>query len=137
MEKKAVTVTLENIVYTVFLVVFTAFGIALIVWPSGGNSAYEQIYAKQIALMIDKAEPGMEIEVDIYDIYVLAKKNKFNGKWVDINNEENSVKVMLDKGDGYEFSYFNDVDVVWSADKEEKILYMEIIERGKEDEEVV
>jgi len=135
--KKAVNVTLENIVYTVFLVVFLVFGIALIVWPSGGDSAYEQIYAKEIALVIDKAEPGMKIEKDIYDMYGLAKKNKFNGKWVNIDNNKNSVKVMLDKGGGYEFPYFNDVDVVWKVDKEEKILKMRIIERGGEDEEIV
>jgi len=79
----------------------------------------------------------MKIKKDIYDIYVLAKKNKFNGKWVNIDNDKNIVKVMLDKGKGYEFSYFNDVDVVWNIDKEEKIFYMEIIERGEENEEMV
>jgi|APSaa5957512576_1039674.scaffolds.fasta_scaffold74472_2 hypothetical protein len=138
MDKKAVNVTLENIVYTLFLVFFVVSVTFLIVRPSGGVSAYEQIYAKQIALMIDKAEPGMKIEMDIYDIYILAKENDFNGKWINIDNDKNGVKVMLDKGEGYRFSYFNDVSIVWNVDKDAKILSMKIIENleGKNEEVV-
>ena len=80
----------------------------------------------------------MKINKDIYDIYITAKENNFDGKWINIDNNKNTVTVKLDKGKGYEFSYFNDVSVTWKTDKQEKILYMEILEKQEvENEEVV
>ena len=130
--KASVNPTLETVVITIWVVGLAAITLFFIVRPSVGVTAYEQIFAKKIALEIDKAEPGMTIHMDIYDIYKIAKGNKFKGKLVDINNDLNKVNVKLTKGTGYNFYYFTDVNVVWNIDMDKKELMLDI--RDKEND---
>lgn len=68
----------------------------------------EEQYAKQIALLIDSAKPGMLIKLDMEDAIKKAEDNGISSdKIVSIN--ENIVNVNLrDKG-GYSYSFFNDL----------------------------
>ena len=76
---------------------------------SGSSSAvYEEIYSKQIALMIDRAEPGMIMKLDISDLIKNAK-NKDEANLVKINSD--SVSVSLRASGGYGYKYFSDYKV--------------------------
>ena len=129
MNKKGVDNLMENIVFILLVLVFIALMIFPITRAGSQSILFEQIYAKQIALIIDKAQPGMEIEVDIFNAYSLAKKNRFSGNIVSIDNNENKVNVKLVDGKGYNYYYFNDVDVVWNLDKEKRVISLKIVER--------
>jgi hypothetical protein len=127
MNKKSKTyILMEAIVYIIPVLIFLSlflFGIVRI----GNNSAlYEQIYAKELALLLDKVEPGMEIELDITRAYNLAAKHNFKGTIVNIDNAENKVTVKLAGGEGYSHYFFNDVDVVWNVDKEKRTLFLNV-----------
>ncbi|MFH1359345.1 MAG: hypothetical protein ABIH37_05640 [archaeon] len=134
-KKASINPTLETVIYTVLIVALAAITLFFIVRPSVGVTAHEQIFAKKIALEIDKTEPGMKIYMDIYDMYKIAKESKFKGKIVDINNDLNKVNVKLTKGDGYNFYYFSDVNVVWNIDTDKKELMLDI-KNKKSDENV-
>lgn len=115
-----------NVIYLVLAVMFF-----ILMFPvparAGGNSAtYEQIYSKQIAILIDKSKPGTEIVLDISELIEKAEKNKFGGSVVSINNQEKKVSVNVLKGKGYSYQYFTSANVLWNVDLENKKLILKI-----------
>lgn len=134
MNKKAVNILMENIVFILLVIIFVVIMYFAITRAGSQATLFEQVYAKQIALMINKAEPGIEIEMDIYDMNEIARKNRFSGNYVFINNENNKVNVKLVEGKGYDYYYFNDVDVIWSLDKGKRNLFLKFVDGGKENE---
>ena len=130
MNKKAVNVLMENLVF-ILLVIFFVITMYFVITRAGSQAIlFEQVYAKQISLIINKAKPGIEIEMDIYDMNNIARKNKFTGNYINVDNNENRVNVRLVQGKGYDYYYFNDVDVVWNLDKEKRKLFLKIIENN-------
>ena len=130
MNKKAVNVLMENLVF-ILLVIFFVITMYFVITRVGSQAIlFEQVYAKQISLIINKAKPGIEIEIDIYDMNNIARKNKFNGNYINVDNNENRINVKLVQGKGYDYYYFNDVDVVWNLDKEKRKLFLKIIENN-------
>jgi hypothetical protein len=115
-----------RVIFIFLVIIFFAAMLFFVIRAGTQASVIEQVYAKQIALTIDNAKPGMEINLDISELYEVAEKNEFKGNVVTINNDEKSVMVTLASGRGYKFDFFNDVNVVWSLDKDKEQLYMEI-----------
>ena len=133
--KKAAVMLLGTVVFIILVVVF--FGVMFLYVGRAGSQApiSEQIYAKQIALVLDKAKPGMVIELDISRLYEVAEKNNFKERVINIDNEGNKVIVRLVSGKGYSYEFFSDVNVVWdlndaSVDENNKgkeMLHLEIM----------
>jgi len=75
---------------------------------------YEQVYAKQIALLIDQSKPGTIITMDVSKAYEVARKNSrlpLSGLFF-VDNEKNQVRVQFsNKGTGYVFEYFTDAEI--------------------------
>jgi hypothetical protein len=115
-----------RVIFIFLVIIFFAAMLFFVIRAGTQASVIEQVYAKQIALTIDNAKPGMEINLDISELYEVAEKNEFKGNVVTINNDEKSVMVTLASGRGYKFDFFNDVNVVWRLDKDKEQLYMEI-----------
>jgi hypothetical protein len=74
-------------------------------------SFLELNYAKNIALLIDNAKPGMTITFDLSDAVKIAKSNG-----VDINDmikiQDNKVLVTLARGKWSSYSFFNNINIV-------------------------
>ncbi len=129
--KKAVDILSENLVFLILILVF-AFVLGLSIIRIESNTAlYEKIYAKQLALLINKAEAGMEIEMDITRLNNIAKKNKFDGKIIDIDNNERKINIKLINGKGYDFYFFSDKEILWNLKKEERKLFLRVIEKNE------
>ena len=93
--KKSESFLIEQLVFILLTLVFVV-AIGIFIVRTGDNTAFiEQIYAKQLALIINKAEAGMESEIDITRLLNLAQKNKFNGNIITIDNNENKVNIKL------------------------------------------
>lgn len=74
-----------------------------------GSLVYEQKYAKEIALMIDKAEPGMELSFNFEKGLEIARKNKISEEGLfTIDNSKNLVTVRLSNKGGYSMNFFTD-----------------------------
>src|SRR3989338_2434659 len=124
--KKSESFLIEQLVFILLTLVFVVIGIFIV--RTGDNTAFiEQIYAKQLALIINKAEAGMESEIDITRLLNLAQKNKFNGNIITIDNNENKVNIKLTQGSGYEYYFFNDNNIVWNVNKEERKLILNFV----------
>lgn len=122
---------LEELIYIIPSMVFFIMLFYLVGNYSEGKPVYEQAYAKQIALTIDKAEPGTFIS-----LYLGELVDKSGGKKayeiVKIDNNEKKVFVSLGKYAGYSYNYFNDVKIEvknkdeLSSNKAKYFLEMEI-----------
>ncbi|MBT3405483.1 hypothetical protein HN832_00730 [archaeon] len=107
------------IIYTIGNILFFTFLIIFIARVSTGTLNSEQLYAKEIALLIDGATPGMELEIDFTEGYKIASKNNvvdLKGnlevtKLVKIDNEANLLMVSLSSSGGYKFHFFSDYEV--------------------------
>ncbi len=109
-EKKGIEVTIENIIFIVLITIFFVVLFVFVTRAATGSAYYEQLYAKQIALLIDSAKPGMNIIIDLTKLTELAEKNKLENwgakKTVNVDIEKQEVIVKASKKQ-YSFFYFN------------------------------
>ena len=108
--KKRGQILVENIIFIILNLIFLAILILFIYSKSGGSAVLEEKYSKQIALMIDSAEPGMTIHLNMEDAIKKAEGNDWDLKKI-ISIEGNTVTVKLREKGGYPYSFFNNVDV--------------------------
>ena len=113
---------MENVVFIILNVVFLAILVLFIFLKSGDVAILEENYAKQIALMVDAARPGMIITLDMMDAVEEADKEAWNHNDI-INIQENIVTVKLRKEGSYSYSFFNDVEV-----------YVDVFPKGRPNE---
>lgn len=127
------TILVENIIFIVLNVVFLTILFLFLFSKMGDVAVLEERYAKEIALIIDSAKPGMNISLNMKD--AIEKRDKdWGGKIVSI--QDNIVRVQLKEKGGYSYSFFNDVDfnVLYYYADDDGLFDFEII--GKENKEV-
>ncbi|HLC78770.1 MAG TPA: hypothetical protein VJH92_06610 [Candidatus Nanoarchaeia archaeon] len=119
LHRKKGSMLTENVIFLVLNLTFFAIMALFILKQSSGSAYYEQAYAKQIALLIDSAKPGTQILLD-FEKGVSSNQEWFNNNFqraVTING--NIVEVRLSEGEGFSYSFFNEVkpgvDVLPSA----------------------
>jgi hypothetical protein len=117
-----------------FIVVTLVLLSVLFLWVAKqgeGAIVLEQAYAKNIALLIDTAQPKMEMKLNMENAFNLAEKNKlpFTKTKFDqmVTIKDNYVTVKLSEAGGYSYSFFNDVNVVVYpiADSKEYLIRIE------------
>ena len=98
----------ENIIFIILNLVFLSILVVFLFSKMGSAAILEEKYAKQIALILDSAEPRMTIHINMKDAIKIAKKENR-----DINNivsiQDNVVSVQLREKGGYSYSFFNDI----------------------------
>ncbi len=113
--KKRGQILAENTIFISLNLIFLTILVLFVVSRTGTDASVEEKYAKQIALMIDAAEPEMVIQLNMKKVIEKGKENGWN-KIVLIQGNNVTVK-MREKG-GFTYSFFNDVKV--TAHKKEK-----------------
>ncbi len=102
----------------VFIIIVIAFAAIMILFVTRyGNRApiKEEIYAKQIALAIDKASAGTSIVIDVSEVYKDARKNNVN-KVIEIDNANKNVIIHVSAGKGYSYGFFSTNFILWNVD---------------------
>ena len=102
---------------------------------SNGSGVYEEVYAKEIGLVLDSARPGMVIKIDFSKGFEIAEKNKKSNSEGMVEIKDNEVIVNLGYRRGYAFIYFSDYDVEKRFEDEYQTLVLEISEKGVKDDE--
>lgn len=116
-----------NIVFIVLNLIFLGILILFIFLQTGNPAILEEKYAKEIALMIDSAKPGMIIHVNMEDAIEEAGSYAENNDLVFIDESKGEVGVKLrDKGGSF-YSFFNDVDVSVFPDTENEEEYIIVV----------
>ena len=110
MKNKRGDILVENVIFIVLNIIFVSILILFLIRQGSGAGLLEQTYSKQIALMIDSAKPVMEIKLNMEKTKKIAEENKFDFKDV-VSITGNVVNVKLSQKGGYEYSFFNDVEV--------------------------
>ena len=117
---------MNNVIVIVVTVVFFVFLFLFVARAGSQVTIAEQIYAKQIALLIDNAKVGTIIDLDVSELKKIGEDNKILlENAIMINNKDGNVRIALSSKGGYEFEFFNANDVSWSIDKNN--LHMEVI----------
>src|SRR3972149_6928886 len=99
----------ENIIFIVLNLAFITILFLFLFTRAGSTAILEEKYAKEIALLIDAAEPVMTIDLDMSDAIKKAQKENFPLSEI-VEIDGNLVTVRLKKESrGYSYSFFNDV----------------------------
>lgn len=109
MKNKRGNILIENILFLILNLVFFSILILFVFSKTGNTADIEEQYAKQIALMIDNAKPGMIFKINMQNAKEKAEKNEYYEKIIQIN--KNIVTIKLKEKGGYSYSFFNDVEV--------------------------
>lgn len=126
--KKADNIVLEYVIFIVLNVMFFGILMLFVIRSSSGVLVLEQVYAKQIALLIDSAKPGTitQIYLDeqatgfVHDYLKNCKDAECCNKarnLIHFDDKEKRVVVSLDGKKGYSYQTFTnyDVEVCWKS----------------------
>lgn len=105
MNKKAVDLLTGNLIFIILAIVFIGILFLFVYSKSSSEALVEEQTAKQIALMIDAANPGTQI---ILNIEGVLEGNKAANP---IRIGEGVVRVQLSEKSGYSYGFFNRVEV--------------------------
>ena len=116
----------ENIIFIVLNLIFLVMMILFIQMKGSAIHIAEEETAKQIALVIDAAKPGTQLEINLADFFKKAEENGIRkDKSVFINNEQNIVVVKGSSDTFYDYSYFNNVNIKFNF--KENYLILEVV----------
>ncbi len=104
------TILIENVIFIILNLIFITILVLFLSRQGNGAVVLEQSYAKNIALLIDSAKPVTEIRLDMEDAFNLAEKNGISREDI-VKRNGNIITVKLSEKGGYDYSFFNDVDV--------------------------
>ena len=108
--KKAESLIYPTVIFITLNIIFFSILLLFVFKSSTAAGIYEQAYAKQIALIIDEAKPGMSIFLNLEKGVEIAEKNK-RPKDKIISIENNEVIVRLSNNGGYSYKYFSDYEI--------------------------
>ena len=114
-DNKSGTILIENVIFIVLNILFLVILILFLYRQGNGAIVLEQSYAKSIALLIDSAKPITEMKLNMDDAFILAQKNGVKPEDI-VKITGNIVTVKLSDKGGYEYSFFNNVDVTTYPD---------------------
>ena len=109
------TILVENVIFIVLNILFLVILILFLYRQGNGAVVLEQSYAKNIALLIDSAKPITEMKLNMNDAFTLAQKNGVKPEDI-VKINGNIVTVKLSPNGGYQYSFFNKVDVTTYPD---------------------
>jgi hypothetical protein len=104
-QKKAILT--ETLMFILIVLAFVFLSIFFIIRLGSGATLYEQIYAKQFALILDGAKPGTNITLFVPIFFNIAEKNKIKFTDTIKITAENEIVVTLIKGSEYKFKCFS------------------------------
>jgi len=109
---------MTNIIYLLLFIFFFMVMFWFVNSYSDRSAFYEDFYSKEIVSIINKAEPGMEIKIDVSRVAVIAfKKTKPIEDIIYVDNVNNQIIVSSRLNAGTSFGFFNDVDIVeWKTE---------------------
>jgi len=107
----------ENIIFIILNLLFLSILVVFLFSKMGAVAVLEEKYAKEIALAVDSARPGMIIFINMEDAIKAAGKEGISPEKI-VNIDGNVVTVGLSDKKGYSYSFFNNFDVKANYDGE-------------------
>lgn len=113
MEKKGSSLLMENIMYLIILIFFVSLIMGFLWTRSNSAALWEDFYAKELARVLNSAEAGDSLRLDVHKGTAIAKRNGIDVQEVNnmflFNAKDKEICVTLSKGGGRCYPYFNNV----------------------------
>lgn len=131
----------QNVAYIVFTVIFFAGILLFLNQQSNGAFVWEDFYAKEISRVINLAEAGDELQIDVQKATGIALRNDVSDirRVFEFDNAKNEICVKLSARKTC-YNYYNNVDVVdaevilASGDKGDvNILSFKVVEKRRDE----
>lgn len=104
-------ILIGTIVFIILNFIYLSLLIIFISRYSGGTSVLEETYAKQIALIVDSAQPGTFVFLDMKTGFDESRDRNFPLESI-VSIEGNEVRVKLnEQSPGQVYRFFNDISV--------------------------
>lgn len=103
-KKKKGNILMENVIFIILIIVFISILFVFVTRQGSNQSILEKQLAKQIALIVDEAGSGTQVQLRVEDEF-----NKYPAGRILVEN--NVVNVNFGPGSGYSYGYFNKVNV--------------------------
>ncbi len=121
-------VIFPQVIFIIANVIIFFLLISFVYRASSGALVYEQVYAKEISLILDNAKPNTNVSIDFSKGFEISEKNgwgqgDFNKL---VNVSDSKVHVSLAKEGGYYSMYFSDLLVEFTFDKVQERLIIKI-----------
>ena len=139
MNNKAESNLTSNLIFLILLALFIGVMGLFLYAQNSGAAVWEDYYAKEIVKLINMAEPGDEIVLDIQKGTEIAGSENVGSfsEIIEFKSQINTVCVKLSPGGQTCYEYFNDVDVVNYEIKlgvPINLLSFKVVEKEAEDE---
>ena len=104
---------MDYAIHLILIALFAALIFGVIWQQKNSASLWEEHYAKEIVKVINLAEPGDEITIDVHKGTEIAQRNEIDfGEMFAVYNSRDEVCTKLSKGGIRCYHYFNDVDIL-------------------------
>lgn len=101
------------VAYFILLVLFFVGSLYYVTWLQDGAALWEDVYAKEIVRVIERAQPKEEVTLDVHVLTELALAHGGDLKEiVRFDNVLHTVSVSTRPGLGTTYGYFNDVQII-------------------------
>lgn len=100
-----------TVIFLTLNIIFISGMMYFVYSSSRGTLVYEQLYAKEIALFLDSAMPGMELVLNLDRGFMIGRENHIESGLVTINQELGEVTVKLKESGGYRMAFFTDYNI--------------------------
>ena len=117
----------ENVIFLILNLVFLSILILFLFTKMNSVVVIEEKYAKQIALMMNSAEPGMTIALDMQDAIKIAEINNRNLHNEVVRIDGNQIGIQLREKGGYSYSFFKNLNVQTRFDSNSGTKYIFVI----------
>ncbi|MDO8459809.1 MAG: hypothetical protein Q7S74_01745 [Nanoarchaeota archaeon] len=106
-------IIMQTTIYIILVVIFFIGAFLFISSQMNGAAVWEDYYSKEISTIINAAQPGDTVKLDVYKATEIAKKNNIPSfsEIFTFDNAKNKVCVKLSLGRKTCYSFFNDVDI--------------------------
>lgn len=113
LNKKGQDLVFPIVIFLVINLAFFSIMMLFVQRVSSGAILYEEVYAKKIGLILNRAEPGMEFKLNVTDLVNIALENKIDpsnlNSIIQINTEKGIVSVKARPEGGFNYPYFSKV----------------------------
>jgi hypothetical protein len=111
-KKRGMNLSLFTVIFLVLNLIFFSMMFYYVSKSSNGALVYEQIYSKEISMVLDSLSPGDEVIIDFSEPYSVAKEHKTIQKLITIDSKNKQLIVSLSSRGGYATKYFSNYKFV-------------------------
>ncbi len=119
--KRGQNLALPVVIFIILNIIFFSVMFLFVQRVSSSALIYEEIYAKKIGLLLNRAEPGMQFQIDVTDLIEIALKNEVDpkeiNKLIKIDSEKGIVIVKAKPEGGFNYPYFSIIEIDDTSDE--------------------